>query len=642
MNNYKRLWIFLFALCWITLASSLPSHAVSADFFDLPVAESDLQSGLIWNIPFNYFGHYYGTMGGYHPGEDWNAVGGNSNADLGKPVRSIANGKVVQVGSIGTLGNIVVIKHDAPNGGKFHIPSRSGSDNGQSYSYSSEDVSSIYSVYIHINNIQVSINDDVSIHQHLGDIMDPGGGPHLHFEIRHPNSTHSTNWTMVGSASNWVGGSSNANGYYLNLQSMVNAGLRNPRDFIAANKSGSFTRKMDFENGKDGAVVKSTISGMNFTSTGNYDWIYTDISTGNYNYPFYWINGNVGVWLGDRQGAGRIDFTGATARSVSLSYSSYSTFWIEAYDSNQHLLDSDSGPPNTGTGHMNRLSVKGNNLAYVLVHDSGNYWVADDLEVGDLLSQTKADVPSQYNSIIETLETIKLNTSTWKTLINKLRQYIRVILGWPGSAFNLKVFRPDGSLYGEYETNTPPIVLDIENAEVGEWQFEIVATEIPYDDYPYAFVVALPDTDSDGIVDQEDNCPRVHNPDQADSDGDGRGDACKDVTPPDISSIHTTPSILWPPDHRMVPVSVNVSVSDDYDPAPACKITSVTSSEPENGLGDGDTAPDWKITGDLAVTLRAERSGQGTGRVYTIGVTCTDASGNSTPTITTVMVPHNK
>ncbi|HUF31668.1 MAG TPA: thrombospondin type 3 repeat-containing protein, partial [Acidimicrobiales bacterium] len=34
------------------------------------------------------------------------------------------------------------------------------------------------------------------------------------------------------------------------------------------------------------------------------------------------------------------------------------------------------------------------------------------------------------------------------------------------------------------------------------------------------------DRDGDGISDHLDNCPKHHNPDQADMDGDGRGDAC--------------------------------------------------------------------------------------------------------------------
>ena len=34
------------------------------------------------------------------------------------------------------------------------------------------------------------------------------------------------------------------------------------------------------------------------------------------------------------------------------------------------------------------------------------------------------------------------------------------------------------------------------------------------------------DTDSDGILDADDNCPAVANPNQQDADDDGAGDAC--------------------------------------------------------------------------------------------------------------------
>jgi len=49
------------------------------------------------------------------------------------------------------------------------------------------------------------------------------------------------------------------------------------------------------------------------------------------------------------------------------------------------------------------------------------------------------------------------------------------------------------------------------------------------------------DDDNDGIPDDRDNCRLVPNPDQKDSDGDGRGDACKDDfdhdNVPDIDDI---------------------------------------------------------------------------------------------------------
>ena len=115
-----------------------------------------------------------------------------------------------------------------------------------------------------------------------------------------------------------------------------------------------------------------------------------------------------------------------------------------------------------------------------------------------------------------------------------------------------------------------------------------------------------------------------------------------DGTPPTIGSLSATPNVLWPPNHNMVAVTVRASVLDSCDPAPTWTIVSVTSNEPANGLGDGDLSPDWMITGDHTVSLRAERSGTGNGRIYTITVQATDASGNMSVQSLTVSVPKNQ
>lgn len=115
-----------------------------------------------------------------------------------------------------------------------------------------------------------------------------------------------------------------------------------------------------------------------------------------------------------------------------------------------------------------------------------------------------------------------------------------------------------------------------------------------------------------------------------------------DTTPPSIDSLSASPSVLWPPRHQMIAVQVAVSASDLVTENPTCLVTGVSSNEPINGLGDGDTAPDWSLPGGLNVNLRAERSGTGAGRVYTVTVACTDDAGNTATKDVIVNVPKNR
>jgi hypothetical protein len=114
-----------------------------------------------------------------------------------------------------------------------------------------------------------------------------------------------------------------------------------------------------------------------------------------------------------------------------------------------------------------------------------------------------------------------------------------------------------------------------------------------------------------------------------------------DTLPPVIVSASTSPKSLWPPNHKMIPVRVTARVEDDCS-STTWKIRSVTSNEDLNGQGDGNTSDDWKITGDHTVQLRAERSGKGSGRVYSITIVATDRSGNTAQRVLTVNVPKSQ
>lgn len=108
---------------------------------------------------------------------------------------------------------------------------------------------------------------------------------------------------------------------------------------------------------------------------------------------------------------------------------------------------------------------------------------------------------------------------------------------------------------------------------------------------------------------------------------------------PPSASAAVTPDVLWPPNHKYVTVTATVNASSDVS---AISLLSVTSNEPDNGLGDGDKANDIVILDDFTFDLRAERSGAGSGRIYTITYQVTNVCGNSTRVTATVTVPHNQ
>ncbi|MEO7412593.1 MAG: ExeM/NucH family extracellular endonuclease [Opitutaceae bacterium] len=113
-----------------------------------------------------------------------------------------------------------------------------------------------------------------------------------------------------------------------------------------------------------------------------------------------------------------------------------------------------------------------------------------------------------------------------------------------------------------------------------------------------------------------------------------------DAIAPTIRNVQTSASVLSPANHKMVPVTLTVDAVDNLDPSPVSRVVSVTSNQPANDVGDGNTEVDWIITGNLQLQLRAERSGKSGERVYTIVVESRDAAGNVSTSSVTVKVPR--
>jgi hypothetical protein len=143
--------------------------------------------------------------------------------------------------------------------------------------------------------------------------------------------------------------------------------------------------------GHDYEAIASGITGIEFAS----DMFYADANTGGWNFSndlgdswnsgYYWIEGYVGAHASSN-GIGRINFDNADGSWFTTGYCAGNTFYLEAYDISDNLLDVASGAANRryleGNDHgLDYLTVSSatNNIAYVVIHDAGYYWVADNM-----------------------------------------------------------------------------------------------------------------------------------------------------------------------------------------------------------------------------------------------------------------------
>src|SRR5262249_6520079 len=87
---------------------------------------------------------------------------------------------------------------------------------------------------------------------------------------------------------------------------------------------------------------------------------------------------------------------------------------------------------------------------------------------------------------------------------------------------------------------------------------------------------------------------------------------------PAVSAVSVDTPIVWPPNKKMKTVKVGYEVADNC-PGTTCSLA-VTCDE-------GSEGSDWHVVDAHTVMVRADRDGNGSGRTYSIAVTCKDSGG---------------
>ncbi len=257
----------------------------------------------------------------------------------------------------------------------------------------------------------------------------------------------------------------------------------------------------------------------------------------------------------------------------------------------------------------------------------------------------KIQVGVQYNFVAQ-IKSIKspliIGDPVWKPQINV---NMTIPYSTPDSTIGTSYLlsHPDG-VEVTFQTNNPIEWKPFIGGGGEIFIRSVVSPLIPCNDGKYC---VSGDSDGDGIPDVLDNCPFTPNSDQKDSDGNGIGDACQlddDTIAPILAPV-SDKSILWPANHKMVPVTILANASDNSG-RPVTLSAWVASNEPQEGLGDGDTPQDWTTpvisNGIITLQLRAERSGEGSGRIYTVTIVAKDGAGNASTANVEILVPHDK
>lgn len=107
-----------------------------------------------------------------------------------------------------------------------------------------------------------------------------------------------------------------------------------------------------------------------------------------------------------------------------------------------------------------------------------------------------------------------------------------------------------------------------------------------------------------------------------------------DTMPPTISDTSADPSVLWPPNHKMVGITVDYDATDDSGSLD-CTLGPIVCNETLDPAA-------WRVLDKNHVEVKSERTGRGIGRIYVIPITCVDPSGNKSTKPVLVTVPHDQ
>lgn len=110
---------------------------------------------------------------------------------------------------------------------------------------------------------------------------------------------------------------------------------------------------------------------------------------------------------------------------------------------------------------------------------------------------------------------------------------------------------------------------------------------------------------------------------------------------PSMDNFGASVESSWPPNHMMIPVRIDYTLSDNCEGATYSQLW-VVSSENDTIVGAGKIGPDYEIIDEHHVLLKAERSGRGWGRDYYVVIECWDESRNFNIQYVRVSIPHDQ